>query len=141
MQKEKGKKSFTQISEGSFTCSMSGAEQTLKEYEEGEAERKRACCAATGEPCSRVAPSSSFPSSTSISCSNEERVIGPLLHRLYVHFSRSRLYRGPFSLITGDLMQSATFISGSDSALVFVARIMHRIAVQDGGDTRNTRVL
>ena len=79
MQKEQETKSFTQISEGSFTCSMSSAEQTLKEYEEGEAERKRACSAATEEPCSRVAPSSPPPSSTSISRSHEERVIGPLL--------------------------------------------------------------
>ncbi len=30
-------------------------------------------------------------------------------------------------------MQPTTFISGSDSVLVFVARIMHRIAEQDGG--------
>ena len=59
--------------------SLAPAEQTLNEYEEGEAERKRACSAATGEPCSRVAPTSLPPSSTSISCSHEERVIGPLL--------------------------------------------------------------
>ena len=41
--------------------------------------------------------------------------------------------RGACSSITGDLTQPTTFISGSDSALVFVARIMHQIAVQHGG--------